>query len=270
MIDLTYLNIISFFLIFFIGLPHGSFDGAVASLIGFKTKYQFTKFVIYYLILFCFVVIFWVNFPIVSLIIFLLMTIVHFGLCDWSFYNVNKNKIPITLAHGMSVIFGIIYFNEEEAFKIFEYLTNNNIYLFKNYIFIAYIITLVLIIYFIYLSLYEKKIRQGIFEILALLIIFYLFDPILSFAIYFCFFHTYKHLKQLITNIYLHIQNKKFVIISTILFTLISWIGSFVVILYLAQNINLYESFLRVIFIGLAALTLPHMFLVDFLYRKKF
>ena len=60
------------------------------------------------------------------------MTIVHFGLCDWSFYNVNKNKIPITLAHGMSVIFGIIYFNEEEAFKIFEYLTNNNIYLFKR------------------------------------------------------------------------------------------------------------------------------------------
>ena len=31
--DLTILNIISFLLIFFIGLPHGSFDGAVAALL---------------------------------------------------------------------------------------------------------------------------------------------------------------------------------------------------------------------------------------------
>ena len=39
--EITILNIISFLLIFFIGLPHGSFDGAVASLVGFKTKFNF-------------------------------------------------------------------------------------------------------------------------------------------------------------------------------------------------------------------------------------
>ena len=49
MIELTTLNIISFFLIFFIGLPHGSFDGAVAFLVGFKTKIQFIQFIIFYL-----------------------------------------------------------------------------------------------------------------------------------------------------------------------------------------------------------------------------
>ena len=42
--DLTILNIISFLLIFFIGLPHGSFDGAVASLVGFSNRIQFLKF----------------------------------------------------------------------------------------------------------------------------------------------------------------------------------------------------------------------------------
>ena len=49
--DLTILNIISFLLIFFIGLPHGSFDGAVASLVGFSNRIQFLQFIFYYLIL---------------------------------------------------------------------------------------------------------------------------------------------------------------------------------------------------------------------------
>ena len=55
--DLTILNIISFFLIFFIGLPHGSFDGAVASLVGFRNRFQFIQFIFYYLILFFLVII---------------------------------------------------------------------------------------------------------------------------------------------------------------------------------------------------------------------
>ena len=91
-----------------------------------------------------------------------------------------------------------------------------------------------------------------------------------GFAIYFCFFHTYKHLKHLIKNIYLNLTNKKFVIYSTSVFTVISWFGGLGIIYYLVQNFSLYESILKVIFIGLAALTLPHMLLVDVVYRRRF
>ena len=270
MTELTTINIISFFLIFFIGLPHGSFDGAVASLVGYKSRLDFIKFLIYYIILFLIVIFFWFNFPIISLFIFLLITIVHFGLCDWSFYKIKNYRIPIILTHGMTVIFGIIYFNEEESFKIFQYLTNNNIYFFRDYIFIFYILTGLSIIYFIYLTLLEKNLRKGIFELLFLLAVFYVFNPLLSFTIYFCFFHTFKHLKHLLNNIYIHLPNKKFVLLSTFCFTLISWLGGIFIVLYLAQNFSYYESIIKVLFIGLAALTLPHMLLVDILYRKKF
>ena len=75
--DLSILNIISFLLIFFIGLPHGSFDGAVASLVGFRNRVQFLQFLFYYLILFFLVILFWLYFPIISLIIFVFMTIAH-------------------------------------------------------------------------------------------------------------------------------------------------------------------------------------------------
>ncbi len=268
--DLTFLNIISFFLIFFIGLPHGSFDGAVASLVGFSNRNQFIQFIFFYLTLFFIVILFWFYFPISTLTIFIIMTISHFGLCDWTNFKINKNKFSVSFTYGMTIIFGIIYFNENQSFIIFEYLTNNNIYFFQKYLFIPYFLTAVSIIYFIYLSFFEKKLRKGVIEILFLLLIFYLLDPLLSFAIYFCFFHTYKHLKHLIKNIYLNLTNKKFVIYSTLIFTVISWVGGSGIIYYLVQNLSLYESILKVIFIGLAALTLPHMLLVDILYRSRF
>ena len=241
---------IPFLLIFFIGLPHGSFDGAVASLVGFKTKSQFTKFIIYYLILFFFVIFFWLYFPILSLFIFLTMTIAHFGLCDWTNFKIQKHKYAISFTYGMTIIFGIIFFNEYQSFKIFEYLKNNKIYYYQNYVFIPYVLTLLSIIYFIILSFNEIKLRRGILEIIFLLFIFYIFDPLLSFAIYFCFFHTYKHLKHLLSNVYLHLSNKKFVLYSTLIFTIFSWMAGIFVILFLIQNYTLYESTLKVIFIG--------------------
>ncbi len=270
MLELTIFNIISFFLIFFVGLPHGSFDGAIAILVGFKTKFQFIQFLLYYVLLSFFVILFWIYFPILALFIFLLMTIVHFGLCDWTNFKIQKNKYPVTFTYGMTIIFGIIFFNENESFKIFEYLTNTNVYFFKSYFFIPYFLTFFSIVYFLYLSFYEKKLRIGIIELLFLLLVFYLFDPLLSFAIYFCFFHTYKHLKHLIKNVYLQLSNKKFVLYSTLIFTVISWVGGIFIVLYLFQNLTLYESILKVIFIGLAALTLPHMLLVDLVYRRRY
>ncbi len=268
--DVTFLNIISFLLIFFIGLPHGSFDGAVASLVGFGNKIQFLKFLFIYIVLFVFVILFWINFPVISLIIFIIMTIAHFGLCDWTHFKINKYKYPVSFTYGMTVIFGIIFFNENQSLLIFEYLTNESVYNFQKYFFIPYLATLLSIIFYIYLSLNEKKLRKGIIEIIFLLIVFYIFDPLLSFSIYFCFFHTYKHLKHLINNIYLHLSNKKFVIYTTLIFTIISWLAGILVFLYLTKNFNVYESLVRVIFIGLAALTLPHMILVDYIYRRKF
>ena len=270
MADLTILNIISFLLIFFIGLPHGSFDGAVAALVGFNKRIQFIQFLFYYIVLFLLVILFWLYFPIFALTIFIIMTIIHFGLCDWTNFNINKYKYSVSFTYGMTIIFGIIFFNENQSFLIFEYLTNDKIYLIQKYFFVPYFFTFLSIIYFIYLSFFEKKLRKGIIEIFFLLFIFYIFDPLLSFAIYFCFFHTYKHLKHLIKNIYLNLKNKKFVIYSTLMFTLISWAGGLGIIYYLFQNLTLYESILKVVFIGLAALTLPHMLLVDLVYRRRF
>jgi hypothetical protein len=48
MYELSLLSIIALCMVSFIGVPHGSFDGAVAALLGFQTKKQFIFFVFWY------------------------------------------------------------------------------------------------------------------------------------------------------------------------------------------------------------------------------
>ena len=115
--DLTILNLISFLLIFFIGLPHGSFDGAIASLVGFSTKIQFLQFLFYYIILFLLAILFWLHFPIIALTIFIMMTVVHFGLCDWTNFKIDNFKYSVVFTYGMTIIFGIIFFNENWSYR---------------------------------------------------------------------------------------------------------------------------------------------------------
>ena len=115
--DLTNLNIISFLLIFFIGLPHGSFDGAVASLVGFSNRIQFLKFIFYYLILFFLVILFWLYFPIIALTIFILMTIVHFGLCDWTNFKINKYKYSISFTYGIASQLRLFFYEHKKFFN---------------------------------------------------------------------------------------------------------------------------------------------------------
>ena len=71
------------------------------------------------------------------------MTIAHFGLCDWTNFKINKYKYSISFTYGMTIIFGIIFFNEDQSFLIFEYLTNDNVYLFQKYFYIPYFLTFV-------------------------------------------------------------------------------------------------------------------------------
>ena len=103
-----------------------------------------------------------------------------------------------------------------------------------------------------------------------ILIVISQLDPLTGFALYFCFVHTIKHVSAILQNTNKYLENRKFVFATTAVFTILTWIGGCVAIIYLNNNFSFSESFIKTIFIGLAALTLPHMTLIDFFYRKKF
>ena len=270
MYELSLLSIIALCMVSFIGVPHGSFDGAVAALLGFQTKKQFIFFVFWYTVISLAVIIFWIYFPIIALLLFLLMSIIHFGLCDWSFLGVGRLKWLITLTHGMNIIFGVIFFHTEEVFKIFSFLSNEKFYFFQNYLYAPYLVYMALTLIYLYYSFSITRMRWGLIEMIAIVIIISQLDPLTGFALYFCFVHTAKHVKAILININNHITNKNFVFKSTAIFTIVTWLGGCIAIIYLSNNFSFSESFIKTIFIGLAALTLPHMALIDYFYRKKF
>tara|TARA_B100000900_G_scaffold252753_1_gene215409 strand:+ start:163 stop:978 length:816 start_codon:yes stop_codon:yes gene_type:complete len=270
MYELSLVSIIALCLVSFIGVPHGSFDGAVAALLGFKSKKRFLLFIIGYILISAGVIVFWIFFPLLSLAVFLIMSIVHFGLCDWSSLNVKSHKWSLSLTHGMNVVLGIIFFHTYESFEIFKYLSNENFLIFKEYLIYGYIIYITFLIYYCFLAINIKKIRWGLLEMLLVLIVISLFDPLTGFALYFCFIHTFKHIKAILSDTRKYLTNKKFIFLSTTIFTILTWVGGCLAIIYLSSNFSFDESFVKTVFVGLAALTLPHMMLVDLFYRKKF
>ncbi len=270
MYELSLISIIALCLVSFIGVPHGSFDGAVAALLGYKSKKQFYIFIIWYLLFSFAVIIFWIYFSTIALLLFLGMSVVHFGLCDWSFLKITKYKWLITFTHGMNIVFGIIFFHTEETFTIFSFLSSEDFFFFKNFLFIPYFIFAILIVIYCNYALSIKKMRWGVLEMFIILLIISQVDPLTGFALYFCFVHTIKHVNAILRDTKKYLSNKKFILNSTILFTIFTWIMGCVAIIYLNNNFTFSESFVKTIFIGLAALTLPHMTLIDFFYRKKF
>ena len=106
-------------------------------------------------------------------------------------------------------------------------------------------------------------------EMAVILIIVSQIDPLTGFALYFCFVHTTKHVRAILRNTNRYIANKNFVLKSTAIFTLLTWLGGCAAIIYLSNNFSFSESFIKTIFIGLAALTLPHMTLIDFFTERN-
>ena len=175
----------------------------------------------------------------------------------------------ISIAHGGSVVLGVIYFQKYTSFKIFDYLSGQDVYLYIHLVdYFFYLILLFVGIYF-YLCLKNKKLFKKFIEIPFMLLIAFFAHPLVSFSIYFCCIHSPRHTIDVVNNLKQKNFNYKKIILITIIFTVLSWLLGILGYLYLLPKLGNSESILKVIFIGLAALTLPHMILVDGFYKPK-
>ena len=127
------------------GLAHGSLDLFVAKKIGL-VKNEIDKF-IFLLIYISIPLIFyaWMVFPNIVFIIFLLLSIYHFGMSD----SITNNKTIEILVRGALVIVLPFKFHIEETIEIFSYFYVNEFFLenlneFFNYIFFILIFLILL------------------------------------------------------------------------------------------------------------------------------
>ena len=269
-IIMPYKTIICFFLISILGVSHGALD----HIQGFKLMkiYKIHNGYFFYPIYIscCLLVIFfWMILPLITLILFLLVASYHFGKEDSCVENIIKKKYIniLYLLKGSFVVLAPLSIHTKETLQIFQILSVNLPLPYDNILLTLILISFIANLVIMSLSNYEGFLLA---DWITILILNLLYSPIVAFTIYFCFLHSVKHTFGLIYEIdkkNFKAGLNKFVkkalpltIITTILFV----VSVYILINYYVLD----EAILKVIFIGLASLTFPHI-LLEYLIEKN-
>ncbi len=266
--------IICLFLILIIGISHGSLDNIkgrkLLKILGFKSEYVFY---ISYLIISSLIILLWIIFPNIVLSLFLIVACYHFGKEDTVFNIEKKKKFTefLFFLKGSSVIVAPLFFHREKTNEIFRTL---NFDIFENSFFSDSLLTTILFLSFftLFILSHRKDINCKLLmmtDFFSIIVINVFLSPILAFTLYFCFLHSVRHSITLIFELDNSLKNgfKKF-IKKAIPLTLLTGCA-FIVVIYLLNNLyELNEAIYKVIFIGLASLTFPHI-LLEYLIEKN-
>ncbi len=266
-INLDIINLCALLFVILIGLPHGAFDGAIAAHLGAgKSAYTAAKFVVYYSLTSATIIALWFALPGEMLLIFLIISVIHFGWGDASAKFGLPFFVQITL-HGGVPVFGIIYFHPDEVASLFSVLTFGAPELAMLSGHFAAPILLCLGILYAVLALHDSALRGRFIEITIITALLAALPPLVGFALYFCLIHTSRHMRR-IWYILSAAAAPKRLMMQAAGYTIASWLfGAFA---FLWLNESTFEAeLIQVVFIGLAALTVPHMILVDGFFRSE-
>ena len=274
----TLLDIFALASIVFIGLPHGAFDGGIAYLLGWnQRRFGMAIFTGLYVLLAISVIAIWIMAPTISLVFFLGISLVHFGLGDNHFISLPSDhqyrffkllRCLSVFCHGGVVTIALPFFHPEEVSQIFVILSGEDDLFLTSILHTLFPVWLAAVVFYLALSAHLKSLRGFTFEIIMLTSVIAILPPLAGFALYFCGIHTARHMIFLYHSI-ANTLNRNQAIKLGALFSILSWGAGCVgfVMLSVFGNLEAIEASLNIIFIGLAALTVPHMLLVDMIFR---
>ena len=277
---LTISPFICLLLILSIGISHGSLDNFKGRKLFQILKIDnFSIFYFAYILIALIVIFLWILIPYVSLIIFLMVASYHFGKEDTQFLTIENSYYNqfLFFLKGSLIVFAPMYFHFDETISIFRLLLIENETFYK---FLDLIESNRVLLYFVILStlanilLFTKNFELKKFTIFldyfSILIINYYFSPLVAFTIYFCFLHSIRHSISLMSELDENNLGNGFKIFIKKALPLTFITAIFCVIgLYLLNNTyNFDSSILKIIFIGLASLTFPHI-LLEYLIEKN-
>ena len=272
--------LVCLFLILSIGISHGSLDNIKG-----RKLFQIFRinnfFIFYFLYIFIalMVIIFWIIIPFISLIIFLIVASHHFGKEDTQFLIIENSYLNQLLffLKGSLIILTPMYFHFDETMSIFRLLLIENETFYES---LDLIETNKILLYGIILSTlssilllsknFELKKFTIFIDYFSIIIINYYFSPLIAFTIYFCFLHSVRHSISLTSELDKNdlINGFKIFIKKALPLTVLA--ATFCLLgLYLLNNTyNFDSSIFKIIFIGLASLTFPHI-LLEYLIEKN-
>ena len=258
------------FFILSIGISHGAMDNYKANklLKIYKLNNKLIFFVIYILISFS-VILLWSIYSSLTLLFFLLVASYHFGREDTSFLHKGNSMLDqiLYLVKGSLIVFSPLFFHFEETLKIFEILfLSKNILIFiaEEHWIINVCLSLNILGYFYFAFKNSFEDFEIIFlDLLSILILNYFFTPLIAFTIYFCFLHSIRHIISIAyeLNPSNFLDGFKNFLKKALPLTIITAVLYLISIVFLSNSYVLNDVIIKVIFIGLASLTFPHILL---------
>ena len=242
-------------LIIILGVPHGALDTLFArELYGVNSVKAWIKFSVIYLIMAAMVVGLWYLAPLLFLIGFIGISIAHFsgdpdGETGWF----------IRLIYGGAIIFIPILKHPQEIADVFSLLVGPSSSQALMPWMSGLALPLLLALSGVVLYLVIKKSPLS-YELLSLGLIAYFVSPLISFTIFFCGMHSARHI---IRTAAFAKYSQPVLLLGAMFLPMIGVLALSTVSWFMLKNQTLDGRVVQIVFVGLAALTVPHMALVE-------
>ena len=274
-------SILCLLLILIIGVSHGSLDHIkgkkLLKLFNIKSNYIFY---ITYILISISVVATWMLLPSITLILFLIIASYHFGKEDTQFLINDRSYFTQILYFfkGFLIILAPLYFHFQETIAIFKLLLIDSEafysslnFIEKNNVVQIGIFCSTLSSIFLFLKNFEIKKFVVFLDYFSILILNYYLSPLIAFTAYFCFLHSIRHSISLAIELDPNsiVNGFKLFVNKALPLTILTAIFSFIALYLLNNSFNLDSAILKIIFIGLASLTFPHILLEYFLEKNE-
>ncbi|PDH18901.1 MAG: hypothetical protein CNB62_00850, partial [Pelagibacterales bacterium MED-G44] len=123
---------------------------------------------------------------------------------------------------------------------------------------------------FLFIKNFDLKKFTIFLDYFSIIILNYYFTPLIAFTIYFCFLHSIRHSISLMIELdQNNLKNGLLIFFKKALpLTILTAIFCLIGMYFLNKNYGFDSSILKLIFIGLASLTFPHI-LLEYLIEKN-
>ena len=253
-------------------LTFGIIHGANDILILLKGKKQTKKIVIRstvkYLSIVLLISVLFFLFSEISLLFFVLFSAYHFGEQQWTIFGSNQSK-SISLFYfffGLLIFSVLFLFNKSDVsniiFEITKIYMPENIY--SAVIIFSSLCTLLLII--LNYQILKKQLLHQLALLVVMLLVFFTYELLPAFAIYFVFFHSIPSIIEQSDYLFgdsTKAENFKKFLLKGAVYWLLAIV--FLVVMYLILKNNIDFS-LAIFFSFLAAITFPHVLVI---YKMK-
>lgn len=243
------------FLIIALGVPHGALDTIFArQLYNVKSVRSWLAFVVIYLALAIFVVALWHYAPFWFLLGFLMISATHF-----SGDLATGTPVFLRVIYGAAIIVLPNLFHSDEIVRIFSFLVNadaaRQMGVYLNLLAWPWVLAIA-----IGIVIEIGKNALTALEIASLGLLATVASPLVAFTVFFCGMHSTRHIMRTLdysgkSSVGLVIASAFGPMIAILVGATVAW--------FALRDIPLDARIIQMVFIGLAALTVPHMALVE-------